>query len=144
MTDATQQDAMVLLQLMEVSALRGMPVPLAWLSGTEFDTDYGSFRHKFPPGSENFGHAMTIVQHFDSLGVLWKHALVDEDLAFDWAPVEAVWERIQGFVRGVRDELHAPMFGAHFEMMARAVIGIEALGVEHQDRVQAGVSSLVQ
>lgn len=135
MTGATHQDAMVLLKLMEVSAVRGMPVPLAWLSGTEFDRDYSAFRRRCPPGSDHFQNAMDIVQHFDAMGVLWKHGLVDEDLAFDWEPVEAVWERIQGYVRGVREELKAPMFGAHFEMMARAVIGIEAVGVEHRDEV---------
>lgn len=139
MAGATHQDAMVLLELMAVSALRGMPVPLAWLSGTEFDTEYKSFRHKCPPGSEHFEQAMNIVQHYEAMGVLWKHGLVEEDLAFDWAPVEAVWERLQDFVRGVREELRAPMFGAHFEMMARAVIGIEALGIEHRDGVGAPV-----
>jgi hypothetical protein len=139
MAGATHQDAMVLLKLMEVSALRGMPVPLAWLSGTEFDTEYASFRRKCPPGSDHFEQAMAIVQHYETLGVLWKHGLVEEDLAFDATPVEAVWERIQGFVHGVREELKAPMFGAHFEMMARAVIGIEAIGVEHRTGVAAPV-----
>lgn len=130
MAGATHQDAMVLLKLMEVSALRGMPVPLAWLSGTEFDPDYGSFRRKSPPGSEHFERAMAVVQHYEALGVLWKHGLVEEDLAFDFSPVEVVWERLQSFVRGVREELRSPVFGAHFEMMARAVIGIETVGVE--------------
>jgi hypothetical protein len=50
-----------------------------------------------------------------------------------------VWERLQDFVRGVREELRAPMFGAHFEMMARAVIGIEALGIQHRDGVGAPI-----
>jgi hypothetical protein len=133
MTGATQQDALVLLELMKVAAIRGMPVPLAWLSSPEFDADYTSFRRKYPPGSEMYEQAMAIVQHFDGLGVLWKHGLVDEDLAFDWNPVDAVYERLQDFVRGVREELHAPLFGAHFEMMARAVVGIEAVGVEQRE-----------
>lgn len=132
MSGASQQDAMVLLELGRVSAIRGMPSPLSWLSGAEFDRDYSSFRRKFPPGTEMYDTAMTIVQHFDSLGVLWKHGLVEEDLAYDWAPIELVWELIQGFVLGAREELRAPIFGAHFEMMARTEVGIEAVGVEQR------------
>lgn len=137
MTGATHQDALVLLKLVEVSALRGMPVPLSWVSAAEFDPVYASFRRKSPPGTAEFETAMSIVQHFEGLGVLWKHGLVDEDLAFDWAPVDVVWERMEDFVRGVREELKSPLFGAHFEMMARAVIGIEAVGVEHHTEVLA-------
>ena len=129
MTEAKHQDAIVLIELMKLSTQRGMPEPLTWLSGIEFETDYADFRRKCPPGSAEYDRAMSIVQHYDALGVLWKHRLVDEDLAFDMAPVDAVWERIEHFIRGVRDELKAPTFGAHFEMMARAVIGIEAVGV---------------
>jgi len=140
MAGATHQDAIVLLKLAEVSALRNMPVPLAWLSSTEYDRDYNAFRRRCPPGSEHFEQAMAIVQHFESLGVLWKHGLVEEDLAFDWAPVESIWERIEGFVRGVREELKAPMFGAHLEMMARSVIGIEAVGIEHRPLVTEPIS----
>ena len=129
MTEARHQDAIVLIELMKLSTQRGMPEPLTWLSGIEFETDYPAFRRKCPPGSTEHERAMSIVQHYDALGVLWKHRLVDEDLAFDMAPVDAVWERIEDFIRGVRDELKAPAFGAHFEMMARAVIGIEAVGI---------------
>jgi len=132
MSGASQQDAMVLLELGRISAIRGMPSPLSWLSGAEFDREYSSFRRKFPPGTDMYDTAMTIVQHFDTLGVLWKHGLVNEDLAYDWAPVELVWERLHSFVIGVREELHAPTFGAHFEMMARAEVGIEAVGVEQR------------
>jgi hypothetical protein len=135
MTGATQQDAMVLLKLSEIAAIRGMPNPLNWLSSAEYDRSYAAFRRKYPPGAEMYETAMTIVQHFDAMAVLWKHGLVDEDLLFDYSPVELVWERIQGFVLGVRDELKAPMFGAHFEMMARSVVGIEAVGVEQREFV---------
>lgn len=129
MTEARHQDAIVLLELMKLSTQRGMPEPLTWLSGIEFQADYASFRRKCPPGSPEYERAMSIVQHYDALGVLWKHRLVDEELAFDIAPVDAIWERIEGFIRGVRDELRAPTFGAHFEMMARASIGVEAVGI---------------
>ena len=129
MTGATHDDAMVLLELMRLAADKGMPEPLTWLSGIEFEADYADFRRKCPPGSTEHEQAMSIVQYYDALGVLWKHRLVDEELAFDMAPIDAVWERIQDFVRGVRTELKATTFGAHFEMMARAVAGTDAFGI---------------
>jgi hypothetical protein len=139
MTGATPQDAMVLLKLSEIAAIRGMPTPLHWLSSPEFDPNYASFRRKYPPGAEMYETAVSIVQHFDGMAVLWKHGLLDEDLVLDWAPFEAIWERLQDFVRGVREELRSPMFGAHLEMLARAAVaGIEAVGVDQGAPVAAG------
>lgn len=140
MAGPTHQDALVLLELMQTSAIRGMPDPLGWLSSPEYDAAYASFRRKYPPGTEMYEVAMRIVQHFDTLGVLWKHGLVQEDLAFDSAPVDGVWERIQGFVMGVREELRSPMYGAHFEMMARTVPGFEKVGVEQRQEAAEPVA----
>jgi len=139
MSGATQQDALVLLKLSEISAIEGMPLPLAFLSGSEFDRDYAVFRRRNPPGSEPFDKAMKIVQHMDWLATLWKHHVVDHALLADWTDVSDMWDRLGGFVRGVRDELRQQRFGENFETMARTEARINALGLGEREVASTAV-----
>jgi hypothetical protein len=133
MSGATQQDALVLLKLSEIAAIEGMPLPVAWLSGSEFDREYAAFRRNSPPGSEPYDKAMKIVQHMDRLATLWKHHVVDHALLADWTDASDMWDRLGGFVRGARDELRQPRFGDNFEAMARTEARINALGLESRE-----------
>jgi hypothetical protein len=139
MSGATQQDAMVLLKLSEIAAIDGMPMPLAWLSGGEFDRDYSAFRRKSPPGSEHFDRAMKIVQHMDWIATMWRHHVVDHGLLADWIDISDMWDRLGGFVRGVRDELRSPRLAENFELMARTEARINALGLEAREVVSTAV-----
>lgn len=138
--EPTYQDAMVLLKLQEVSALRGMPVPLAFLGSAEFDPSYQQFRRKFPPGTELFDKAMLIAQYFENLATLWKHGLLNEELLLDWVAVTPVWERIEGFVHGVREEFHDPRLGENFELLARAEAAELSLGVNGREHAPTPVA----
>jgi hypothetical protein len=139
MSGATQQDAMVLLKLSEISAIEGMPLPVAWLAGSEFDRDYTAFRRKNPPGSEAFDRAMKIVQHMDWLATIWKHHVVDHSLLADWIDIADMWARLGAFVRGAREELKFPRLGENFEMMARTEARINALGLESREVASAAI-----
>jgi hypothetical protein len=139
MSVATQQDALVLLKLSEIAAIEGMPLPLGWLSGGEFDRDYGAFRRKHPPGSEPFDTAMKIVQHVDRMAVLWKHHVVDHALIGDWIDPVDLWDRLGGFVRGVREELKQPRLGESFELMTRTEARLNSLGLEAREVASTAV-----
>jgi hypothetical protein len=121
MAKPTHQDASLIIQMAQVAALRGVP-GLNWLSSSEFDPDYAAFIKKNPRGSEGYGKALLIAQHYEGIGTLWKHGLINEDLLFDWLWIAGMWERLKGFVLGGREEYGEPRLGENFEAMANASI----------------------
>jgi hypothetical protein len=120
MARSTNQDAMVMLQLATLGAQQGVSAALNWVLSDEFTPDYAEFVKKFPRGSDGYGKARMLLGHYETIGTLWKHRLINEDLLFDWLWVEGVWNRLQGFVLGTREAAGNPALGENFEAMVRA------------------------
>jgi hypothetical protein len=116
MAKPTYQDATLVLQLAQVSALRRLP--LGWLWSEEFDPDYTAFIQQHPPGSEGFHKATGIAVGYELVGTLWKYGLINEDLLFDLYWITGPWERLRDFVYGCRQAFGDPALGENFEALA--------------------------
>jgi hypothetical protein len=120
MAKPTYQDATLMVQLAQVAALRDLGKATEWLWSDQFIPDYTAFVQKYPHGSEEYGKVRTIAVHYEMIATLWKHGLIHEDLLFDWIWVTGLWDRMQGFVLGTRQEAGEPSLGENFEAMAKA------------------------
>ena len=123
MAKPTYQDATLMLQLAQLGAAQGLWEAWVWLRSDEFVPDYAEFVEKYPRGSEEYGKVRTIGVWFETLGTLYKHGLFNEELLFDWLGVALVWDRMKGFVLGVREEMGEPRIYENFEAMAKAQKG---------------------
>ena len=120
MTKATYRDARLVLQLMQLHTALGLSEALNWLWSDQFIPDHAEFIKKYPLGSKGNIDTMKICGYFETIGTLWKHGLINENLLFDWLAVDMVWDRIKGFALGVRQEANEPRLHENFEAMAKA------------------------
>jgi hypothetical protein len=82
------------MQLAEWQTGSGLPMALSWLWSEGFAPEYGAFQQIHPPGSDGDRMATLICTYFETVGALYKHGLINEDLLFDWLAVSLVWDRI--------------------------------------------------
>ena len=120
MSKPTYQDATLMLQIAEWSTVAGLGDASNWMWSDQFITDFAEFAKRYPRGSEGNRNAAKICSYFETLGVLWKHGLLNEDLLFDWVKAHMVWQRINSFVLGMRRETGNPRVYENFETLANA------------------------
>lgn len=120
MPQPTYQDATLLVQLSQLAAMNGISEASNFMWSDKFIPEYNKFNQKFPPGSHESGLLRRIAVHYETVGTLWKHGLINEDLLFDQLYVRGIWERIRGHVLGAREEIGEPALGENFEAMALA------------------------
>ena len=120
MAKPTYQDATLVIQLSQLVATSGTQEAVNWLWSDEFIPDYTEFATKYPPGSEGFLKANKVLGYFETLGTLYKHGLLNEDLLFDWVAVSMVWGKIKGYALGTRREAGEPRLYENFEAMVKA------------------------
>lgn len=120
MAKPTRDDALLILRALDHAALNGTPGAFSFTSSEEFIPNYKEFIRKHPPGSEAYSKALKISTHYEGLGTMWKHGLINEDLLFDWLAIHMVWDRMQSFILGSRAEAGEPRLGENFEAMAKA------------------------
>src|SRR5215208_1520041 len=84
MTAPTPQDAQLVVQLAQLAAVQGLDKAVAWLFDHKMPTDPVAFRERYPAGSKGHRHAAAVLTYMETIGALWKHGLVSEDLLFDW------------------------------------------------------------
>jgi len=111
---------MVMLQLAQLSAAQGVMAAMNWILSDAFVSDYDEFVKKFQKGSDQFGQARRVAGFYETVGTMWKHRLINEDLLFDWLWVEGVWNRLKGFALGLRREAGNPRLFENFEAMSGA------------------------
>ena len=73
-----------MMRLAEWQTTCGLPEALDWLWVDHSITDYPRFVIDHPPGSDGDRRASLICAYFDTVGALYKHGLVNEQLLFDW------------------------------------------------------------
>ena len=122
MTKPTYQDANILLKLMKLSTMAGLSAATNWMWSDQFILDYEDFIKKYPVGSEEYGKVSKICGHYETIGTLWKHKLINEELLFDWLAVDLVWNRVKGIALGVRQESGESRIFENFEAMANAAM----------------------
>jgi len=62
----------------------------------EFTPDYAEFLKKYPAGSEGWAKAFKILGWYETVGILHKHGLINDDLLFDWMAANDAWDRMKG------------------------------------------------
>lgn len=122
----TYRDAKLMIKLAEFKVTSGTDEAKNWVWSDEFITDYAEFTMRYPAGSEGHLKAHTICGYFETVGTIYKHGLLNEDLLFDWLAVSLVWDRIKGFVLGLRQEVGEPRLYENFEAMAKANLEYDA------------------
>ena len=120
MTKPTYEDASLMLQFAIWGATAGNQKAGAFIWSDKFLTDFKQFKEKYPVGTEEYSYAVQICGWYETLGTLFKHGLFNRELLFDWLLVSAIWDRLKGFVLGVREEAKEPRLYEFFEAMAKA------------------------
>ncbi len=113
----TPQDAQLVVQLAQLAASQDLNEATAWLFANELPTEPAAFAERYPAGSEGHRHATAVLTYLETVGALWKHELLNEDLLFDWLWVTGIWERVKGLAR---QEFGASHLWEHVEAMAQA------------------------
>jgi hypothetical protein len=120
MAEATHHDAQLVVQLAQLytqsdAAKGGM---LVWRE--DFPTDYDAYRERYPMGDEEARPITALFGFYETVGALWKHGVINEELLFDWISVRAVWQRLKPIAEGMREEAGEPRLWELFEQMAHA------------------------
>jgi hypothetical protein len=121
MAEPTHEDALLMTQLMSVSAELGLAEANSFLWSDAFVADYAEFKKRFPAGSKEQAYVTTVAGWFETVGTLVKHGLFNEELVHDWLAIELVWKRLEGVLLGMREEAHEPRLYENFEALAARV-----------------------
>jgi hypothetical protein len=130
MAAPTLQDAQLIVQLAQLAAVQHLNEATAWLFSQDLPTEPEAFHERYSAGSEGHHHATAVLTYMETIGALWKHGLLNEDLLFDWLWVTGVWERVKGLALAQRQEFDAAHLREHVEAMAQAQ--------EHWDQANHG------
>ena len=120
MAAPTPQDAQLVVQLAQLATVQHLDEAVAWVFANEMPTEPAAFREHFPRGSDGHRHATAILNYMETIGALWKHGLLHEDLLFDWLWVSGVWERVKGLALAQRQEFGEGRLWELVEAMAQA------------------------
>jgi hypothetical protein len=120
MVKPTYRDATLLVQLAQWQTVCDLDGALRWLASDRFSPDFADFTRLYPPGSEEDRKASLICAYFETVGALYDHGLINEELLFDWLEVAPVWDRIKGYALGQREGAQGSPPWLHFEALAIA------------------------
>ena len=118
MADATTDDAQLVVQLAQLGTQMAPANARGWIWSEDFVSDPDEFWEKYPPGSVEFGYVSGLASWYETVGSLWKHGLLNEELLFDWLYVSGVWERLKPILVAMRSS--TPLLWENFEKMAEA------------------------
>ena len=130
MSVPTPQDAQLVVQLAQLAAVQGLDKAVAWLFAHKMPTEPAAFRERYPVGSKGHRHATTTLNNMETIGTLWKHGLLNEELLFDWLWVSGVWERVKGLALLQRQE--------HGEAHLWELVEAMAVAQERWDQARPG------
>ena len=110
------EDAQIVLKLMDMWPAEESN----WIWGGEFTPDPAEFEARH--GGDDAAHAKIrgIINWYESIGALYKHGLLNEDLLFDWLAIDAVWDRVKSHALAIREESGNVHMYENFEAMANA------------------------
>jgi hypothetical protein len=120
MTKPARHDADILLRLAELSAMSNLPAAATYIWSDDFPTEFASFRAKFPRGKRSDEESLLrrYLVHWETACTLYRNGLFNEDLFFDWEAITPGWDRIKGYVLGLREEFGMPELMENFEYAA--------------------------
>jgi hypothetical protein len=118
MADPTHEDAQLVVQLAELGTQLAPARARGWIWSDDFVSDPDEFWEKFPPGSQEFDYVNGVATWYETIGTLWKHDLLNEQLLFDWLYVTGMWERLKPILLQMRQS--TPQLWENFEALAEA------------------------
>ncbi len=115
---ATKEDAQLVVQLAQLGGQMSDPKARGFIWGDSFVSDAKGFFEKYPPGTDEWNYVGGVAAWYETIGTLWKHGLLDEELLFDWLWVAGMWNRLSPILVAMRES--TPALWANFEAMAEA------------------------
>jgi len=113
MSEPTKEDADIILKLAELSALMNTQAGAELVWNPEFQPD----PVKHPPGSPEHTAIMQLMRWMETIGTLYRHGLINEDLLFDWLGTTGTWDRLKPIALAIREHV-GPAMWENFEYMA--------------------------
>lgn len=113
---AGKEDAQLVVQLAQLGGQMAHPKARGYIWGDDFISDPKEFFEKHPPGSIEWDYVGGVAAWYETVGTLWKHGLIDEDLLFDWLWTAGMWERLKPLLVAMREA--TPQLWENFEAMA--------------------------
>ena len=115
---ATKEDAQLVVQLAQLGTQMADPMARGFIWGETFVSDPTEFFETYPPGTEEWNYIGGVAAWYETIGTLWKHELISEELLFDWLYVAGMWERLGPILVAMRES--SPLLWTNFEAMAQA------------------------
>jgi hypothetical protein len=113
---ATKEDAQLVVQLAQLGSQMADPKARGFIWGDSFIADAKGFFEKYPPGTQEWDYVGGVAAWYETIGTLWKHGLINEELLFDWLYVMGMWERLKPILLAMRE--FTPQLWENFEAMA--------------------------
>lgn len=105
LTKPTQEDARLLLKLVETVDSEYYRKAYRWLLSEFSAQSYEDFVKKYPQGTEEYHQVSSILGFFEVCGVLVSHKLLSEDIFFDLSfGLDLVWHKVGPIVPGWQKE----------------------------------------
>ena len=106
---ATQQDAQLMMQVLQWSSMSGGIEASVNLLSPDFDAEHASAMDK---------DVFTLLLFGETIGTFTKQGLLDTGLVYDlWAPA-LMWDRVGPAARRQREEVGEPRLWENFEALA--------------------------
>ncbi|HEV1997715.1 MAG TPA: DUF4760 domain-containing protein [Candidatus Dormibacteraeota bacterium] len=95
----TSEDAHIYLQLLDMVQQPHLAAASEWVLSEFEAAGYRELEQKYPRGSAERSHLVSVLGFYESVGALVSHGLLHEDLFFD-APFmfELVWPRVEPLI----------------------------------------------
>lgn len=117
-THATQQDAVLLMQIlngpMGLRASDGLD--LLW--GYDSPPSYEQFNKDHPQGSEGCREVKALLNESEAIATFVKQGLIDRGLVYDLLWVKGTWDRCASIALHYRKQAGEPEIYANFERLA--------------------------
>ena len=120
MSKPKHKDAMVMLELGQLHAAMGVGEAFSWVFSDAYIPEHEKFLKKYPFGSPEYMNVNKVLGFFETVGTLWHHGLINEQLLFDWIAVHMVWDKVGKFALGAREKAGEPRLYEYFEAMTNA------------------------
>jgi len=122
MAEATHEDAQLLLQLARLGQQMEGTEARGFIWSDKFVSDHDEFLKKYPRGSKEYGYVQQLAYWFETVGTLWKHGLINEELLLDWLAVHPTWERMKDILLHEREESGMSSMWENYEALAEASV----------------------
>lgn len=116
MAKPTHDDATLMLQLAQMLTAPNVQEALDFAWSDEFKRDPQAI-HRGTPESRKL---QAVLGTYETIGTLYKHHLINEDLLFDWLAANMVWDRVRDYALARRKESGSDALWENFELMAKA------------------------